>query len=509
MENDNPNNNTSDRIKLNVGGKLFETTISTLQSGGPDSLLSTLSTRHVSTTSPFNNASLDSLSSALSTRHISSTSPFSNNNNFNNNTQDRGPIFIDRDPEIFTILLSLLRTNRLPKNRFSVTELTEEAEFYGIESVLLHALKPNRFSGIDASIVKVINPASDGLVTDFHVVSDGAVFIAHGGQVTVYDSNLSYVQTVRTHLDEIGSVRRVARGESGAREVVAVGSEDVAGVSFYDMVNGRGVGSVEWRDESDPRIYKARVRAISDSEEEVFVSCESYHRENCVLVVDKETLGVKGEIGRQSGSSAKFGVPRGLSYVEEMGVLVGMSVTSGAFGYSGYVRLWDVRSGRVVWETNEPGSGRSSRFGDSFADVSVDVNDMSMCKICSKSGDLGIADLRKLGDDPWVYLRDTNPSLRDTSGGVSNSVVHCYKKQVFVGRDGGLEVWSRVAEKGGSSEIGEESFRRNYMDKVEDSERGIIKKIEGGGERLFVSREGAEGLEVWESSVFSGAVLVP
>nr|GEY90071.1 BTB/POZ domain-containing protein At3g09030 [Tanacetum cinerariifolium] len=467
MGTDNSNNNNySERIKLNVGGKLFETTLSTLQSGGPDSLLSALS--------------------------VSSS--------------NEQPIFIDRDPEIFSPLLSLLRTNRLPKTHpFSVTELTQEAEFYGIESILHHALKPINLSAIDAKVVTFIKPATDGLVTDFHVVSDGSVFVAHGGQVTVYDgTSLSYLQTVRTHLDQIGFVRRVS-----ARGVIAVGSEDVAGMSFYDMVNGMGVGSVEWRDQSDPRIYKARVTAVaSDSRECVYAAFDSFHKENCVLVIDKETLGVKGEIGRQSRSSAKYGVPRGLSYVEELGVLVGTSVTSGAFGYSGYVRLWDVRSGHVVWETNEPGSGRSSRFGDSFADVSIDVNDMSMCKICSKSGDVGIADLRKLGDDPWVYLRDTNPSLRDTSGGVSNSVVHCYKKQVFVGRDGGLEVWSRVAEKGGNSEIGEESFRRNYMDKLEDSERGIIKKIEGGGERLFVSREGAEGLEVWESSLFSGAVLV-
>ncbi|GJW41825.1 BTB/POZ domain-containing protein [Tanacetum coccineum] len=467
MGTDNSNNNNySERIKLNVGGKLFETTLSTLQSGGPDSLLSALSTR----------------------------------------TSNEQPIFIDRDPEIFSPLLSLLRTNRLPQTHpFSVTELTQEAEFYGIESILHHALKPINLDAIDAKVVTFIKPATDGLVTDFHVVSDGSVFLAHGGQVTVYDgTSLSYLQTVRTHLDQIGFVRRVS-----ARGVIAVGGDDVAGVSFYDMVNGMGVGNVEWRDQSDPRIYKARVTAVaSDSRECVYAAFDSFHKENCVLVIDKETLGVKGEIGRQSGSSAKYGVPRGLSYVEELGVLVGTSVTSGAFGYSGYVRLWDVRSGRVVWETNEPGSGRSSRFGDSFADVSVDVNDMTMCKICSKSGDVGIADLRKLGDDPWVYLRDTNPSLRDTSGGVSNSVVHCYKKQVFVGRDGGLEVWSRVAEKGGNSEIGEESFRRNYMDKLEDAERGIIKKIEGGGERLFVSREGAEGLEVWESSLFSGAVLV-
>ncbi|KAM7500202.1 hypothetical protein LguiA_024616 [Lonicera macranthoides] len=67
---------TTDRIKINVGGKIFQTTVSTLQSGSPDSHLAVLS-------KPLN-ISYD-------------------------------PVFIDRDPEIFSVLLSFLRSNRLPR----------------------------------------------------------------------------------------------------------------------------------------------------------------------------------------------------------------------------------------------------------------------------------------------------------------------------------------------------------------------------------------------------------
>ncbi|XP_071738468.1 protein ENDOPLASMIC RETICULUM-ARRESTED PEN3 [Rutidosis leptorrhynchoides] len=471
MEDGISNITLTDRIKLNVGGKLFETTVSTLQSGGPDSLLAALSNRH---------------------NHSSST-----------------PVFIDRDPEIFSVLLSLLRTNRLPSTsrRFTDQELSDEASYYGIESHLKSAMLPNPLSGIDASVVATIRPASDGVVSAFTTIDDGSVWIAHGGQISVYDWNLTHAGTVRTHLDSITSIKQVTPSS-----MAAIACDVASGIHFYNFANGRRVGSVEWIDPTDPRIYKARVTAIADSADSVntvYAAFDSYHKENCVLSIDKSTLKVTSEIGRQSGNSSKSMVPGTLTYVPSLGLLGGHAVASGAFGFSGYIRFWDPRSGRVAWETNEPGSGRSSRFGDSFADVSIDVNELTMSKICSKSGDVAMADLRKLGDDPWVYLRDTNPSLRNTSGGISNSVVHCYKKQVFVGRDGGLEVWSRVAENGvTNSNIGEESFRRNYMDKLEDSKRGIIKKIEGGGERLFVSREEAEGLEVWQSSVFSGAVLV-
>ncbi|GFY83746.1 BTB/POZ domain-containing protein [Actinidia rufa] len=467
---DDRNSDTDRRIKINVGGELFQTTASTLRSGGPDSLLAALSNR--------------------------TESSFSD------------PVFIDRDPEIFSVLLSLLRSNRIPSTarRFTKQELADEAAYYGIESRLNSALLPSPLSGIDAALADTIRPASDGIVSAFDVDDgDGSVWIAHGGQISGYDSNLTHTGTIRTHVDNITAIRRIRP------EIAAVGSESAPGIHFYSLASGVRVGSTDWRDPSDPRIYNARVTAIADSDDSVFAAFDCHHRENCVLQVDKSSLKVAAEIGRQSGSSTKTMVPGNLTYLPANGVLVGSAVASGAFGFSGYIRLWDPRSGKLVWETIEPGSGRSSRFGDSFANVDVDADESTLFKVCSKSGDLAVADLRKLGDDPWVYLVDKNPSLRNTGGG-GNSVVHCYRKQVFVGREGELEVWSRVEKREADVErenrFSEESYRRNYVDKVCDLERGVIKKIEGGGDRLFVCREDAEGIEVWESSSFSGAVSV-
>ncbi|CAA0836306.1 BTB/POZ domain-containing protein [Striga hermonthica] len=409
-----------ERIKLNVGGRLFETTVSTLRSGGPDSLLSALSNR-----------------------------------------PGHDSVFIDRDPEIFSVLLSLLRSNRLPSTakRFSNQELIDEAHYFGIESQLRSALAPSRLNGIDASLHTTVKPSSDGIVTDFDAVdSDGSIWVAHGGQITVYDWNLGHAATVRTHLDFITS---------------------------------------------------ARVHTAVDSDDSVFASFECQHGENCILMIDKPTMRISSEIGRMSGNSSKYLVPSKLKYVPDMGILLGSSVTAGAFGYSGYIRLWDPRTRDVVWETNEPGSGRSSRFGDSFADSDVDLNELSLFKICSKSGDLAMADLRKLSDDPWIYLKEKNPSMRNVGcNGGGNFVVHCYHNQVFVGREGELEVWSRVKGNENEEIVSEGVYRRNYVDKIEDSSRGSIKKIEGGGNRLFVTREDVEGIEVWQSTCNSGVVSV-
>lgn len=459
-----------DRIKLNVGGKLFETTVATIRSGGPDSLLEALSNRP---------------------------------------TNDQDPVFIDRDPEIFSVLLSLLRSNRLPStaSRFTKQELADEAVYYGIESQLKAAMSPPPFTGIDASIVTTIRPASDGFPSAFTAGDDGSLWIAHGGQISNYDWTLLHTGSMRTHLEVITSIRRVYP------EIAAVGSDTAAGLHFYDFSGGRNIGSIHWTDPSDPRIYKARVNAIADSSSSVFASFDCPHNENSILVIDKSTLQIQSEFGRQRGSSAKNLVPGKLTWLPETGLLFGSSVNCGAFGYSGYIRLWDPRSGNVVWETNEPGSGRSSRYGDSFADVDVDEEESTMFKVCSKSGDLAMADLRKLGDDPWVYMQDKNPSMMNNeSRGGGHCLIHCYRKQVFVGREGGLEVWSTVPDRKVCTEIengvSEGLYRRNFVDKVEDLERGVIEKIEGGGDRLFVSRQDVEGIEVWECSNSSGAVSV-
>ncbi|XP_028770594.1 BTB/POZ domain-containing protein At3g09030-like [Neltuma alba] len=458
-----------DRIKLNVGGTLFETTLATLRSGGSDSLLTALSLR---------------------------------------DTGDNHPVFIDRDPEIFSVLLSLLRTKQLPSTarRFSKQELADEAIYYGIDAQLRSAMAPSPLDGIDASSTATIRPASEGLSPTFTAAEvDGSIWIAHGGQISCYDWNLSHSCTIRTHLDEIDSICRVWP------EIAAIGSESNAGLHFYDFSDGRNIGTVQWTDPSDPRIFKARVNAIAGSESSIFAAFDCPHRENCVLEIDKTTLQIVSQLARQSGNQAKHTVPGKLTWVPQNGVLVGSAVTSGAFGYSGYIRLWDPRSGEVVWETNEPGAGRSSRFGDSFACVDVDVEGLALFKLCSQSGDLAMADMRHLKEDPWIYLQEKNPSLVNT-GRVSSSVIHCYRKQVFVGREGDLEVWSRLEGMKNGAEIAggdaEGLYRRNFVDKIEDSERGIIKQIDGGGNRLFISREEVEGIEVWESSCSSAAISV-
>lgn len=466
------------RIRLNVGGRQFETTASSLQVGGHDSLLAALSARHTT------------------------------------ENDEHEPIFIDRDPEIFSALLSLLRSGRLPSaalRRLSKQDLADEALYYGIEERLRLALSPPPLLGINATLSSTIVPATEARPTALYAGSDdGSIWIAHGGQISAYDSNLTHSGTVRTHLEDIACIRSVWP------EIAAIGSLQTPGLHLYDVSSGRQVASINWSDPSDPRVYKARVTAIGATEpanngrRPIFAAFECPHRENCILSVDRSTLQIVSEIGRLSGSGSKTSSPAKLVDLTEVGggVVFASAVSSGAFGYSGYIRLWDPRTGKTVWEISEPGGGaRNSRFGDAFADADVDRNEMAIYKVCWKSGDVAVADMRKLSEDPWLYLEERSAALRITGGG-ANSVVCCYNGQVFVSRESGLEVWSR-AEQGEEGEGGvqvKKIWRRNFVDKENDAKRGLIRGMEAGGDRLFVCRAGVEGVEVWESSDFSGAI---
>uniref|UniRef100_A0A8D0BAR9 BTB/POZ domain-containing protein KCTD3 n=1 Tax=Salvator merianae TaxID=96440 RepID=A0A8D0BAR9_SALMN len=86
----------SELVQLNVGGRRFSTSRQTL-TWIPDSFFSSLLSGRISTLK-----------------------------------DDRGAIFIDRDPDIFAPILNFLRTKELDVRRTNVSLLLHEAQFYGI-----------------------------------------------------------------------------------------------------------------------------------------------------------------------------------------------------------------------------------------------------------------------------------------------------------------------------------------------------------------------------------------
>uniref|UniRef100_A0A7I4YHI7 BTB domain-containing protein n=1 Tax=Haemonchus contortus TaxID=6289 RepID=A0A7I4YHI7_HAECO len=95
----------STRVKLNVGGQLFETSLRTLE--GASKLLELVKDAHRS------------------------------HEVFAEEKQN-DPIFIDRDPELFRVVLRYFRDGKisLTRNDSDIELIRDEAEFYGVESLV-------------------------------------------------------------------------------------------------------------------------------------------------------------------------------------------------------------------------------------------------------------------------------------------------------------------------------------------------------------------------------------
>ncbi|PAA91845.1 hypothetical protein BOX15_Mlig012327g1 [Macrostomum lignano] len=100
--------NSNDWVKLNVGGKLFLTTRSTLTQKEPDSMLAKMLTTYDGDA-----------------------------RRWHNRTDTDGAILVDRSPEYFEPLLNYLRHGRLILDRHvSPLGVLAEAQFYGIQGVM-------------------------------------------------------------------------------------------------------------------------------------------------------------------------------------------------------------------------------------------------------------------------------------------------------------------------------------------------------------------------------------
>lgn len=452
----------SRRVTISVGGQIFETTTATLQSGGHGSLLA----------------------------RSAPVSP-----------SDPTEIFFDRDPTTFKILLNLLRTRRLPSS-FDKDALIEEATFYGLLRILKEAMSPDRLDGIDLQKESNILPTGRDYPTALCASPDGSLLIAHGCKLTSYDWALRKHRSTLTEFNTIEALHRLSDSH------VACGAGDLPGLHIYDTLHGTHAKSLVWSDKNDTRVYNASVRAICSNSTTLFAAFENGHKlENTVQMIDRLTLQVTGEFARQNGNASQTKVPTKLQWLSTYNWLMTVGVHGGAFGYSGYIRLWDPRQSKHVWEWKEPNvQGIDPRLveRDSFADIAVDEEHAGIFKINLESGNIAMADMRHLkAQDPWMTLTEVNPNMVIKEKGM-NSKLLCYNKQIYASRGSDLEVWSEVplavtevdlADR----EYWETSFRRNYVEHSRRHGGHDITYLDAGGQRLFVARKHMQGVEVWET----------
>ncbi|ESQ46816.1 hypothetical protein EUTSA_v10027773mg [Eutrema salsugineum] len=423
----------SNVVSVNVGGRIFQTTKQTLTLAGTDSLFSRLVTES-------------------STR------------------------FVDRDPDLFSVLLYILRTGNLParSRAFDVRDLIEESRYYGIESFLIDSLSnSSQFEAFDLRKSRILPlNGRDSPSTIAPTANGGGLHVAHGSKITSFDWSLRRKSTV-----------------------VAAGATDFPGLQIIDLDNGGFVRTtLNWEN-----VTSSTVQAIGSSSEFLFTSFESSRRNsNSIMVYDLSTLLPVSEIDHCEiyGADIDSAIPSTkLRWIQSCNLLMVSGSHSSPSGVSGHVRFWDVRSKNMVWEIKET--------QDCFSDVTVSDNLSTVFKVGVTSGEVFYTDLRSLGSkDPWICLGEEKKRSLNERRGVGCKI-ESYGNHVFCSKGSGIELWSEVITGlvGNASRdvLEERVFRKNSFAKLADSGENKITGLAFGGNRMFVIRKDQQCIEVWQS----------
>lgn len=443
----------SNVVSINVGGRIFQTTKQTLTLAGTDSLLSRLVVTE-------------------STR------------------------FVDRDPDLFSVLLYILRTGSLParSRAFDVRDLIDESRYYGIESFLIDSLSnSSQFEPFDLRRSRILQlNGRDSPSTISPTLIGGGLHVAHGSKITSFDWSLRQKSTVLTNFSAVDSLLEISPG------VLAAGATDFPGLQIIDIENGGFVRTtLNWE-----KVVRSSstVQAIGSSPEFLFASFESSRRNsNSIMVYDLSSLLPVSEIDHCEiyGANIDSAIPSTkLRWIQSCNLLMVSGSHTSPSGVNGHIRFWDVRSRNMVWEIKET--------QDCFSDVTVSDNLSAVFKVGVTSGEVSYADLRRLGTkDPWVCLGEEKKRSLNERRGVGCKI-ESYGNHVFCSSKGsGIELWSEVITGllgNASRDVSEERvFRKNSFGKLADSGENKIIGLAFGGNRMFVTRKDQQSVEVWQS----------
>ncbi|KAH0735864.1 hypothetical protein KY285_011571 [Solanum tuberosum] len=254
------------RVKLNVGGRIFETTATTLEFAGQNSLFRAMLDE---------NWNLHS-DSAI-TEH-----------------------FIDRDPDYFAVLLNLLRTGELyipPK--IDKKLVYKEAEYYGILDHVRSA-ECDKFDGNRPLLARSITGWSvrDGEISRAIQASpNGWCCVAHGSVVHISDENLdsggmglfnASIGELRYKFqvtDVLKGYTADALGVSSDNKLFSSCTKSTSnkhGIGVWDQVTGKQIDFLDW----SPYKYQHNASRLQWLHDTKCLMIASFHPRNDIRLYD-------------------------------------------------------------------------------------------------------------------------------------------------------------------------------------------------------------------------------
>uniref|UniRef100_A0A5B6ZKT2 BTB domain-containing protein n=1 Tax=Davidia involucrata TaxID=16924 RepID=A0A5B6ZKT2_DAVIN len=430
-----------DRMRFNVGGKIFETTATTLANAGRNSLFGAMF-----------------------------------DDNWNLQTDRSDDHFIDRNPDCFAVLLDLLRTGELhiPSN-IPEKLLYREALFYGLLDHVRSA-KWGQFDGNRLRLSRSITGRAPGDGTAIRAGPDGGCSVAHGSMVHVYDWMLEEHPPINLDYQRVNDIGWIDSEGIVISACERLGRGD-GGMALFSASTGELRHRFHVTHENQVKSYTGGALSFS-SDYKIFSSCKGRSNEYGIGVWDQVT-------GQQIDF---YYEPPGWSLgdADKLQWLHGTNCLLVATLFprkdNCYISLLDFRDKSMVWTWSDIGATVTvdeKRVRDAIA-----MEDTSSICVVNENEDLGFMDLRgSAGSVRW------SSRSRLMKGKMPDEP--CYPKlalhegQLFSSMNDTISVFC------GPDWVLTSRLRRSYG--------GSICDFSIGGDRLFALHSEENVFDIWET----------
>ncbi|KAI3857895.1 hypothetical protein MKW92_002338 [Papaver armeniacum] len=227
----------TDKVRFNVGGKIFETTATTLASARRSSMFGAMFDDEWN----------------LKPREVNEE------------------YFIDRDPECFSVLLNLLRTGELyVPPHVSDKLLYSEALYYG----LIDHVRTARFGEFDGNrlrLTRSVKGQASGDCTAIRASPDGGCAVAHERIVRLYDWMLEEYPTINLNYQKVNDICWIDLENIVISACERSGRQD-SGIGLFSSSRGDLKHSFQLSHENQVKSFTAGALCCN-SDGKVFAAC--------------------------------------------------------------------------------------------------------------------------------------------------------------------------------------------------------------------------------------------
>ncbi|XP_047327266.1 BTB/POZ domain-containing protein At2g24240 [Impatiens glandulifera] len=433
----------TDRIKFNVGGKIFETTATTLAIAGRNSYFGALF-----------------------------------DDDWNLQSQISGDEhFIDRNPNCFAILLDLLRTGELfiPSN-IPEKLLYREALFYGLLDHVRFA-KWGRFDGNRLRLSKSVTGRAPGDGIAIRAGPDGGCCVAHGSMVHVYDWMIEEHPPINLDCQRVNDVGWIDCDTIVVAACERLGSPNAGGMGMFNASSGSLRHKFHVAHHHQVKSYTAGALSFSP-DQKIFSSCKGRSNEYGIGVFD-QTIGKQIDFYYEP-------IGWSLGEADRLQWLNGTNCLLVATLYprkdNCYISLLDFRDkNTMVWSWSDMGAPATDerRVWDAIA-----MDEANSICVVNEYEELGFMDLRGgSGSVRWCSRSRLTKGKMHDEPCVPKLALH--EGQLFSSMNDTISVFS------GPDWVLTSRLQRGYG--------GSICDFSIGGDRLFALHSEENVFDIWET----------